>query len=63
MLHAVAAWAASGQRPERPVELVLACDEEQGFGGSKAQLERGVRAAGIVIGEPTDMRIVTTQLQ
>lgn len=60
MLHALAAWATSGRRPPRPIELVLAVDEEYGFGGARALLEEGIEAAGIVIGEPTDLRIVTT---
>lgn len=60
MLHALAAWATSGQKPPQSIELVLAVDEEYGFGGSQALLAEGVEAAGIVIGEPTDLRIVTT---
>lgn len=60
MLHALAAWARSGQRPPRSVELVLVSDEEYGFGGAKALLTEGVEAAGIIIGEPTDLRVVTT---
>lgn len=60
MLHAIAAWAASGHRPERPIELALVSDEEYGFGGAQELMDRGLDAAGIVIGEPTDLRLVTT---
>ena len=60
MLHAMAAWAASGRRPPRAIELALVADEEFGFGGARSLLSEGIEAAGIVIGEPTDLRIITT---
>ena len=60
MLHAVAAWASSGRRPPRPIELALVSDEEFGFMGARALVQEGIDAAGIVIGEPTDLRAVTT---
>jgi acetylornithine deacetylase len=60
LLHALAAWAASGRRPPLSVELALVGDEEHGFGGSRGLLAEGIAARGIVIGEPTGLRVVTT---
>lgn len=60
MLHAMAAWADSGRRPPRSIELALVVGEETDFIGSKALLANGVHAAGIVVGEPTNLRVVTT---
>ncbi|MEN6625653.1 MAG: M20/M25/M40 family metallo-hydrolase [Candidatus Sumerlaeia bacterium] len=58
LMHAIVAWAKSGRRPPRPVELVLACDEENGFRGATALVNSKPDVAGIVIAEPTDLRVV-----
>lgn len=60
LMHAVVAWANSGQKPPRTVELVLACDEENGFRGATALVQTKPDVVGIVIAEPTSMRVVTT---
>jgi acetylornithine deacetylase len=63
MLHAVLAWAESirnGMLPLQAVELVLVTDEEFGFTGAESLLADGLNACGIVIGEPTGLRVVTS---
>ncbi|HOE97176.1 MAG TPA: M20/M25/M40 family metallo-hydrolase [Candidatus Sumerlaeota bacterium] len=59
MMHALAAWAEADAPPPHDVELVLVHDEEFSFGGARALLADGLEAVGIVIGEPTSLRIVT----
>lgn len=65
MLHAIASLAREGVVPEVNVELVLAVDEESGFGGVKswvAGLENRDPQAGrivaAVVGEPTGLEVV-----
>jgi acetylornithine deacetylase len=60
MLHAIAAWAAASDPPPRAIELALVSDEEFGFGGARDLVRRGLSVAGIVIGEPTGLRVVTS---
>jgi acetylornithine deacetylase len=60
MLHALAAWARAGLAPPRTIELALVVDEEHGFGGARALAAEGGPYAGIVIGEPTGLRVVCT---
>ena len=60
MLHALAAWARGPRRPPRSIELALCVDEEFGFGGSHALVIEGIDAAGIIIGEPTELRPIIT---
>jgi acetylornithine deacetylase/succinyl-diaminopimelate desuccinylase family protein len=63
LLHALAAWAEAaqgGEPPPRAVELALVVGEEVDFAGSRALLAQGIEATGIVIAEPTGMRLVTT---
>lgn len=60
MVHALMAWALSDIKPPVSICFAACVDEEFGFGGAKALLGDGIRADGIVIGEPTDLRIVVT---
>jgi acetylornithine deacetylase len=62
MLHALAYRAALAAETDSPppltIELALVSDEEFGFGGARALLAGGVEARGIVVGEPTGLRVV-----
>lgn len=62
MLHAFAALAAESAPPPVNIELMLTVDEESGFTGVHAVVERlkeqGRRLDGAVIGEPTDLTVV-----
>lgn len=60
MMHAVIAWAKSGQKPPRPVELAFCVDEEEGQCGAVALARTKPDVAGIVIGEATNLRVVAT---
>lgn len=60
IMHAFLAWAKSGQKPPRPVELVLGVDEEGGLEGAAALARTKPDVAGIVIAEPTSLRVVCT---
>lgn len=58
MLHALKALRDSGLRPSASVWLVAAVDEEHTFRGVVKFLEKGVRADGAVVAEPTDLQTV-----
>lgn len=60
MLHAMAAWRESGRKPPQSIELALVPDEEYSMQGAAALLADGIDVEGIVIGEPTQLRVVTT---
>lgn len=68
MLHAIRAIVADGITPSVNLELVLAVDEESGFGGVRA-LVREIqnrdeksegKIIGAVVGEPTGLSVVTS---
>lgn len=63
MLHALAAVVESGQKPPVSIQLVLAVDEESGFGGVNAlasAYNKGTepRPCAAIIGEPTELAVV-----
>ncbi len=60
LLHAMAAWAQSDECPPQPIELALVVDEEFSFGGAKGLLADGIDPLGIIIAEPTELRLVTS---
>jgi succinyl-diaminopimelate desuccinylase len=60
MAHALMAWSSSGVKPPVSICLAVCVDEEFSFGGARALLRDGIRAEGIIIGEPTDLHLVVT---
>lgn len=58
MVEALARVARGGAKPPREVWFLAAVDEEYSFTGIKALAQQGVRAAGAVVGEPTDLAVV-----
>ncbi len=63
MLHGLVSLAKSGPPPPTDLEVVLSVDEEAGFTGVRSLVRRyeaeGARPEVAIIGEPTDLRIVT----
>jgi len=49
----------SGGRPRHTVLLAAAVGEEYNFTGARALVESGLRADGAVVGEPTELQVVT----
>lgn len=68
MLHAIRSMVEGGITPAVNIELVLAVDEESGFGGVRALAreienrdeEKEGKIIGAVIGEPTQLSVVTS---
>jgi acetylornithine deacetylase len=58
MMHALKILRAAGVRPEASVILVAAVDEEHDFRGVVKFLEKGIRAEGAMVAEPTDLETV-----
>jgi succinyl-diaminopimelate desuccinylase len=60
MMRALINLAGSSQRP-RETEIVFAglVDEENGQGGSRALVARGIKADLAIVGEPTRLKVVT----
>jgi acetylornithine deacetylase len=58
MVEAIARVAERGDRPAHDIWFVGAVDEEYTHTGVAALVKEGVRAAGAVVGEPTDLAVV-----
>ncbi len=58
MVEALARVARGGGKPPREVWFLATVDEEYSFTGVRALVTQGVRAAGAVVGEPTDLAVV-----
>ena len=58
MVAALADVTSSG-RPQHTVLLVLAVGEEYNFTGARALVESGLGADGAVVGEPTELQVIT----
>ncbi len=58
MVEALVRVAQGGARPPREVWLLATVDEEHTFTGIRALAAQGVRGAGAVVGEPTDLAVV-----
>ena len=58
MMHALRAVSECQPRPEASIVLVAAVDEEHSFGGITRYLEKGVKADGAIVAEPTNLEIV-----
>ncbi len=58
MMHALKAVRDAGTLPRASTVLVAAADEEHSFRGIVKFVERGVKAEGAVVAEPTELEIV-----
>ena len=58
MVAALTRVAASGKKPPRTVIFSATADEEHRMLGLHSLLESGLRARGVIVGEPTALRIV-----
>jgi len=58
MMHALQAVSECQPRPEASVLLLAAVDEEYSFGGITKFLEKGSKADGAIVAEPTNLEIV-----
>jgi len=59
MMHAMKAVSDSNIRPKSSTFLVAAVDEEYSFRGVVKFLEKGLRADGAIVAEPTELEVVT----
>ncbi len=58
-MWALVSLAESGHRPPATIELLASGDEEGGFGGIKDWVAQGGQADAAIIGEATELRLVT----
>jgi acetylornithine deacetylase len=58
MMHAMRILKQAGIRPRASVILVAAVDEEHSFRGVVKFIEKGIKADGAIVAEPTDMETV-----
>jgi acetylornithine deacetylase/succinyl-diaminopimelate desuccinylase family protein len=58
MMHAMRILKQAGIRPHASVILVAAVDEEHSFRGVVKFVEKGIKAEGAIVAEPTDMETV-----